>query len=156
MQEVAAADQTLGRAVAGETLQVVSTGTDMCVIDLRQVRGVSRALWCHTNARVNRWKSLICHETDRFNLHVAAMVHTQDRKNKSTLIVHPQVSSAVAAAAEDTDLVILEGMGRAIETNLNAKFSVDALRLGMIKHLAVAAELGGRLYDIVCKFDPAP
>lgn len=66
-----------------------------------------------------------------------------------------QVSQNVAAAAQDADLIILEGMGRSIETNLNARLSVDALKLGMIKHREVAAELGGRLYDIVCKFDAA-
>jgi damage-control phosphatase, subfamily II, stand-alone protein len=66
-----------------------------------------------------------------------------------------QVSEEVATAAQDADLIILEGMGRSIETNLNAQFSVDALKLGMIKHREVAVELGGRLYDIVCKFDPA-
>lgn len=35
------ADQTLGRATAEEALQVVSTGTDMCVIDLRQVQSMA-------------------------------------------------------------------------------------------------------------------
>jgi damage-control phosphatase, subfamily II, stand-alone protein len=66
-----------------------------------------------------------------------------------------QVSQEVAAIAQDVGLIVLEGMGRSIETNLNARFSVDALKLGMIKHPEVAAELGGRLYDIVCKFDAA-
>ena len=63
-----------------------------------------------------------------------------------------QVSPALAKACEDCDLVILEGMGRAIETNLNAQFSCSALRLGMIKHPEVAQCLNGRLYDVVCKF----
>jgi hypothetical protein len=45
-----------------------------------------------------------------------------------------QVSEDVATAAQDADLIILEGMGRSIETNLNARLSVDALKLGMIKH----------------------
>ena len=38
------------------------------------------------------------------------------------------------AEAEGVDLVVLEGMGRAIETNLNAKFSCDSLKLAMVKH----------------------
>ena len=38
------------------------------------------------------------------------------------------------AAAEDVDLVVLEGMGRAIETNLYASFSCDSLKLAMVKH----------------------
>lgn len=45
------------------------------------------------------------------------------------------VSQSLATEAVDkTDLVVLEGMGRAIETNLNAAFKCDALKLGMIKH----------------------
>jgi hypothetical protein len=47
------------------------------------------------------------------------------------------------------------GMGRSIETNLNARLTVDSLKIGMIKHPEVAAALGGRLYDCVCKFERA-
>ncbi|KAG4959576.1 hypothetical protein JHK87_036209 [Glycine soja] len=39
-----------------------------------------------------------------------------------------QVSSELAAAAKDADLIILEGMGRALHTNLNALFKQDALK----------------------------
>ena len=62
-------------------------------------------------------------------------------------------SRALAEAATGADLVVLEGMGRAIETNLRAAFTVDSLKVGMIKHPEVAQSLGGRLYDCVCKFD---
>ena len=48
-----------------------------------------------------------------------------------------QVSEEVREAAGDADLVILEGMGRGLETNLHARFSVDSLKLGMIKHKEV-------------------
>ena len=61
-----------------------------------------------------------------------------------------------AEAADGCDLVILEGMGRGIETNLYARLSVDAAKLAMVKHPEVAALLGGRMYDVVCKFDAAP
>lgn len=44
-------------------------------------------------------------------------------------------------------------MGRAIETNLRARFTCDSLKLGMVKHAEVATCLGGDLYDCVCKFD---
>ncbi|KAE8791207.1 pantothenate kinase 2 [Hordeum vulgare] len=40
-----------------------------------------------------------------------------------------QVSSELAAAAKDVDLLILEGMGRSLHTNLNARFKYDALKL---------------------------
>lgn len=44
------------------------------------------------------------------------------------------MSHALVTACKDVDLVVLEGMGRAIETNLNAELSCDKLNLGMIKH----------------------
>ncbi|KAK3247606.1 hypothetical protein CYMTET_42897 [Cymbomonas tetramitiformis] len=66
------------------------------------------------------------------------------------------VSPELAQIAQETDLVVLEGMGRAIETNLHAQFTCDSLKLGMVKHPEVAQCLGGGLYDVVCKFDVAP
>jgi uncharacterized protein with ATP-grasp and redox domains len=62
------------------------------------------------------------------------------------------VSPALNAAADDADLVILEGMGRGVESNLNAKFNCDALNLAMLKDVAVAERVGGHLYDVVCRF----
>lgn len=59
------------------------------------------------------------------------------------------------AGGGGADLVILEGMGRGIETNLRAEFKCDAAKLGMIKHPEVAALLGGRMYEPLCKFDAA-
>ncbi|GAX75016.1 hypothetical protein CEUSTIGMA_g2462.t1 [Chlamydomonas eustigma] len=63
------------------------------------------------------------------------------------------VSKELAAECEGVDLVVLEGMGRAIETNLHAKFTCDSWKLGMIKHPEVATCLNGRMYDCVCKYD---
>lgn len=65
------------------------------------------------------------------------------------------LSPELAAAAASADLIVLEGMGRSIETNLNARFSCDSVCLGMVKHPEVAAALGGRMFDVVCKYTPA-
>lgn len=65
------------------------------------------------------------------------------------------VSEQLNVEAADADLVILEGMGRALESNFDAQFDCDALKLAMIKEDYVAAWLGGKLYDVVCRFDPA-
>jgi type II pantothenate kinase len=62
------------------------------------------------------------------------------------------VSPALNAASADADLVILEGMGRGVESNLNAQFNCDALNLAMLKDVAVAQRVGGHLYDVVCRF----
>ncbi|MCC6639677.1 MAG: DUF89 family protein [Deltaproteobacteria bacterium] len=53
------------------------------------------------------------------------------------------------------DLVVLEGMGRAVESNWNARLRVDALKIAMLKDVSVARHLGGSLYDLVCRFEPA-
>ncbi|XP_059303936.1 pantothenate kinase 2 isoform X2 [Lycium ferocissimum] len=67
-----------------------------------------------------------------------------------------QVSSELAAAAKDADLVILEGMGRSLHTNYNAKFKCDALKLAMVKNQRLAAKLvEGNIYDCVCRYEPA-
>ncbi|XP_059654118.1 damage-control phosphatase At2g17340-like [Cornus florida] len=63
------------------------------------------------------------------------------------------ISQELAYLASDADLVILEGMGRGIETNLYAQFKCDSLKIGMVKHLEVAQFLGGRLYDCVFNYN---
>lgn len=65
-----------------------------------------------------------------------------------------QVGQACAQEARDADLIVLEGMGRGIETNLYAEMTCESLKLGMIKHPEVATSLNGRLYDCVCQYHP--
>ena len=62
------------------------------------------------------------------------------------------VSADLNTAAKDADLVVLEGMGRGVESNLNAQFSCDALNLAMLKDEAVATRCGGKIYDVVCRY----
>ncbi|KAJ4973426.1 hypothetical protein NE237_006600 [Protea cynaroides] len=84
---------------------------------------------------------------------VDAMINIQDgsKKNSSSVplmvvengcgspcIDLQQVSSELAAAAKDADLMILEGMGRALHTNFNARFKCDALKLAMVKNQRVS------------------
>ncbi|XP_021636101.1 damage-control phosphatase At2g17340-like isoform X1 [Hevea brasiliensis] len=63
------------------------------------------------------------------------------------------VSQELAYLSSDADLIILEGMGCGIETNLYAQFKCDSLKIGMVKHPEVAQFLGGRLYDCVFKYN---
>nr|AAS76704.1 At2g17320 [Arabidopsis thaliana]AAS92336.1 At2g17320 [Arabidopsis thaliana] len=73
--------------------------------------------------------------------------------NDLAVIDLSRVSHELAYLSSDADLVILEGMGRGIETNLYAQFKCDSLKIGMVKHVEVAQFLGGRLYDCVFKFN---
>ena len=67
------------------------------------------------------------------------------------------VGSNVARAAVGTDLVIIEGMGRAIHTNLKTQLKCDCLKLAMIKNKHLASSLfGGDLFDCVCIYDTKP
>jgi type II pantothenate kinase len=71
------------------------------------------------------------------------------------LIDLSDVSQACNAAAADCDLVILEGMGRAIETNYRDPFTCDVIHLAMIKNPHVAAYIGCQMFGLVVKFTPA-
>ena len=64
--------------------------------------------------------------------------------------VAPPLAEAVARGG--VDLVVLEGMGRAVESNLTAAFTCDALKIAMVKDPDVAAGLGGEVYDLVLRF----
>ena len=65
------------------------------------------------------------------------------------------VSEELNTAAADADLMILEGMGRGVESNLEAEFSCDSVNIAMIKDVAVAHRHGGKVFDVVCQFRPA-
>ncbi|QCE07555.1 type II pantothenate kinase [Vigna unguiculata] len=73
--------------------------------------------------------------------------------NDLPIIDLTRVSQELAYLTNDVDLVILEGMGRGIETNLYAQFKCDSLKIAMVKHPEVAEFLGSRLYDCVIKYD---
>jgi uncharacterized protein with ATP-grasp and redox domains len=62
------------------------------------------------------------------------------------------VSRELNDAATDADLVILEGMGRGVESNLDASFTCDAVNLAMIKDTSVAKRHHGKVFDCVCRF----
>jgi uncharacterized protein with ATP-grasp and redox domains len=59
------------------------------------------------------------------------------------------------AAAAESDLLILEGMGRAIESNYDARFTVDTVKVALIKDQMVADLLGVQLFDPAFRFEPA-
>ena len=64
-----------------------------------------------------------------------------------------RVSEELSSESRDVDLVIIEGMGRAIHTNYFAKFSVDSLKIAVFKNPQVAEELGAQLYEGLVKYE---
>lgn len=75
--------------------------------------------------------------------------------NGLPLIDLTRLSPALSRAVRqrDVDLVVLEGMGRAVESNFDAAFTCDALKIAMIKDEGVAEMMGGQMYDLVCRYD---
>jgi type II pantothenate kinase len=60
---------------------------------------------------------------------------------------------AEACSEHKVDLIILEGMGRAVHTNFNAKFTRECLKLSVLKNDWLSQRLGGRTFDIVFKYE---
>jgi len=52
-----------------------------------------------------------------------------------------------------TDLIVLEGMGRAIHTNLHAVFSCESLKIAMLKNEWLANRLGGKMFSVVFRYE---
>ena len=60
-----------------------------------------------------------------------------------------RISCELCEAAQGTDLIVLEGMGRAVHTNWSANFTCDTLKLAMIKNSRLAHRLfNGKIYDL--------
>ncbi|UCG15835.1 MAG: DUF89 family protein [Phycisphaerales bacterium] len=70
------------------------------------------------------------------------------------LIDLSDISDACNEAAADCDLIVLEGMGRAVESNYRTPLRCDCLRIAMIKNEAVARHYGCRLFDLICRWTP--
>ena len=92
--------------------------------------------------------------------HLQSGLHTGRLRVLSTgnacpLIDLTQLDAACVEHIADADLIILEGMGRAIESNRRTRFRCDVLRVAMLKDQAVAAHVGGRLFDAVFELTPA-
>ncbi len=75
--------------------------------------------------------------------------------NTAPLIDLADISDECNEAAAQSDLIILEGMGRAVESNYKAQFTCDALKIALVKDALVAERLGGKTFDVVCRFEPA-
>ncbi|XP_066230947.1 4'-phosphopantetheine phosphatase isoform X2 [Saccopteryx leptura] len=60
---------------------------------------------------------------------------------------------AALVRERDTDLVVIEGMGRAVHTNYYAALRCECLKLAVIKNSWLAERLGGRLFSVIFKYE---
>ena len=56
---------------------------------------------------------------------------------------------------QGVDLIVLEGMGRAVHTNLYAKFSCECLKVAVLKNRWLAQRLGGEMFAVIFKYENA-
>jgi len=80
---------------------------------------------------------------------------TVDSGGDTPLIDLSRVSDACNAVAAKSDLIVLEGMGRGVESNWTESFTCDVWRVALLKDQTVADWIGARLFDGVCRFEPA-
>lgn len=64
-----------------------------------------------------------------------------------------RLNGELANAMSTVDLLILEGMGRAVHTNLETKFNCESLKLAVIKNRWLANRLGGPVFSAICKYE---
>uniref|UniRef100_I3MKZ7 4'-phosphopantetheine phosphatase n=1 Tax=Ictidomys tridecemlineatus TaxID=43179 RepID=I3MKZ7_ICTTR len=60
---------------------------------------------------------------------------------------------AVLARERGADLVVIEGMGRAVHTNYHAALRCESLKLAVVKNAWLAERLGGRLFSVIFKYE---
>lgn len=75
--------------------------------------------------------------------------------NGAPLIDLTRVSPALVEAVtrRKVDLVVLEGMGRGVESNFDAHLSCETIKVAMIKDQGVADAMNGSMYDLVFRYD---
>ncbi|CAG8478211.1 6864_t:CDS:10 [Funneliformis mosseae] len=64
-----------------------------------------------------------------------------------------RINDDLAEECKDVDLVVLEGMGRAIHTNYNVKFTCESLKIAVFKNAITAMELGAHMYDAIVSYE---
>ncbi|MBP7934007.1 MAG: DUF89 family protein [Phycisphaerae bacterium] len=87
------------------------------------------------------------------NLVAGGMLTTVASGGDTPLIDLGQVSEECNAAAADIDLLVLEGMGRGVESNWTEEFKCDVWRVAMLKDRAVVKWMRASLFDPVCRLD---
>ncbi|XP_053776753.1 4'-phosphopantetheine phosphatase isoform X3 [Desmodus rotundus] len=127
-------------------------------------RGTEVILACNSGPALNdvtHSESLIVAE------HIAAMdpiVHAALREERLLLVQTGASSPCLDLSRLDkglaslvrergTDLVVIEGMGRAVHTNYYAALRCECLKLAVIKNSWLAERLGGRLFSVIFKYE---
>jgi uncharacterized protein with ATP-grasp and redox domains len=102
-------------------------------------------------------KSVLAHLTGRDTLLDRlcsdGMVRVAGSGGGTPLIDLRAVSDECNANCAGVDLLLLEGMGRSLESNFDTPFKVPCVKLCMIKEPIIAQRMGGKVFDVVFRFD---
>lgn len=115
LPQICAADSVLCKGVSERRLQVVPSGSGLPVIDLSKVKPCICERYPPSCPGRPACRQPACRKQIEQPLPHPTLL---------TMLINPaaQVSAELAEAAQQADLIILEGMGRSIETNLGARF----------------------------------
>lgn len=80
---------------------------------------------------------------------------TVENGQKGPCLDLKSLSEELCNLMAESDLIVIEGMGRAVHTNLNAKFAVDSIKIAVIKNEWLANSLGAKQFSVVFKYEPA-
>ena len=163
VDDVDAFRQHLLAAPAGKlTFFVDNAGADFLLGALPFARWLARRGWKvvlaanerptlndMTAADIHRWWPRILAAEPSFASLPVLVVSTGTGE---PLIDLSAVSPELNAAALDTTLLVIEGMGRGIESNLDAHFACPTANVGMLKDPMIAERVGAKIYDCVVRF----
>ena len=90
-----------------------------------------------------------CLDLSRLNK-VRNLINFVFQKIKTEFVFQSLVDAMIE---ENVDLIVLEGMGRAIHTNLYAKFQCETLKVAVLKNRWLAQRLGGEMFAVIFKYE---
>jgi type II pantothenate kinase len=102
-------------------------------------------------------RDLVQRAAEADGLFASPLLRLADSGSASPLIDLAQISDELADAAKGSDLAVLIGMGRGIESNWSAPLTCASWRIAMLKDPQVASSVGGTMHDAIVRFDlPRP
>uniref|UniRef100_A0A0E0EU67 Pantothenate kinase 2 n=1 Tax=Oryza meridionalis TaxID=40149 RepID=A0A0E0EU67_9ORYZ len=117
---------------------------------------VANSLPALNDVTANELPGIVAEAAKAGGLIFDAMAGIQDDlKDEPVSVPLMVVENGCGSPCIDFRQLILEGMGRSLHTNLNARFKCDTLKLAMVKNQRLAEKLfNGNIYDCICKFEP--
>lgn len=69
------------------------------------------------------------------------------------VMIYCLLELCTAMRDKNVDLLIIEGMGRALHTNLTAEFKCECLKMAVVKNPWLAKRLGGDIFSVIFQYE---